>query len=84
MNEAEEEKKGDHKYYNQERQAEKVFDQYVNQVARKYKVETIPWLTITKFVVWIFLGLTMVTMLKKNAFLSITVAALALYILDNP
>ena len=63
---------------------EQQFDKYVDQVAKQYKIETIPWLLITKIVVWIFLGLTLIQMLKRNCFLSLTVSAVALYVLENP
>ena len=79
-----EEKKGDHKYYAKEKEMEKQFDDKVNQLAKHYKVETIPWLRVTEVVVWIFLLLTCIQMLKRNCFLSLTVAALALYVLNNP
>ena len=39
---------------------------------------------MTQYVVYIFLVLTMLQMLKRNCFLSITVAALALYVLEFP
>ena len=63
---------------------EQKFDMYVGQVAKQYKIETIPWLLVTKVVVWIFLGLTLIQMLKRNCFLSLTVAAVAIYVLENP
>ena len=63
---------------------EKAFDDKVNQLAKQYKIETIPWLKVTEAVVWIFLFLTCMQMLKRNCFLSLTVAALALYVLNNP
>lgn len=61
-----------------------MFDQYVDQIRSRYKIETVPWLTLTKVVVWIFLVLTMIQMMKRNCFLSITVAAVALYVLEFP
>lgn len=61
-----------------------MFDAYAQKLATRYNVETIPWLEITRIVVWIFLGLTMLVMLKRPAFMSITVAGVALYVLDNP
>ena len=39
---------------------EKAFDNYVNTLARANKIETIPWLAITEFVVYIFLLLTLI------------------------
>ena len=39
---------------------------------------------MTKVLVWIFTCLTMLLMFKRPAFVNITVAALALYVLDNP
>ena len=39
---------------------------------------------MTKVLVWIFACLTMLLMFKRPAFVNITVAALALYVLDNP
>ena len=53
-------------------------------MAKKYKIETIPWLDLTKAVTWIFLGLTMLVCLQRTAFVSLTVGMLALYVLDNP
>ena len=53
-----EEKKGDHKYYAKEKEMEKQFDDKINQLAKVYKIETIPWLRVTEVVVWIFLLLT--------------------------
>lgn len=82
--EAELETHGDHKYFAQEKRAEAMFDAYAQKLATRYNVETIPWLEITRVVVWIFLGLTMLVMLKRPAFMSITVAGVALYVLDNP
>ena len=61
-----------------------MFDQYVGQVQKRFKIETIPWLMVTKVCVWIFTAITLLVMLKRPVFLSITVAALALYVLDNP
>ena len=63
---------------------EKAFDNYVNNFAKANNIETIPWLKLTEGVVWIFLMLTLVQMLKRNCFLSLTVAAMALYVLHNP
>lgn len=82
--EEEAERHGDHKYFDQEKKAEAAFDQYAAQLAARYNVETIPWLEITRFVTWIFLGITLLSMLKRTAFLSVTVAAVALYVLENP
>ena len=84
--EAESETKGDHKYFNEEKKAEAIFDGYVNQLARRANVDAsaIPWLNISKVVVWVFLGLTILTMLQKPSVVSLTVAMLALYVLDNP
>jgi len=76
--------KPDHKYYNQEKQLEQRFDAALSQLQARYKIQTIPWLKVTKTVVWIFLILTMLQMWKRNVFLSITVGALALYVLDYP
>ena len=53
-------------------------------MAKRYNIETIPWLTVTKVVVWIFLVLVMLQMLKRNCFLSLTVATTALYVLEYP
>jgi hypothetical protein len=39
---------------------------------------------VTKVLVWIFACLTMLLMLKRPAFVNITVAALAFYVLENP
>ena len=74
----------DHPHYEKEKEMEQKFDMYVGQVAKQYKIETIPWLLVTKVVVWIFLGLTLIQMLKRNCFLSLTVAAVAIYVLENP
>lgn len=74
----------DHKYFEQEKKMEQQFDAYANQIAKRYKMETIPWLEVTKVVVWIFLALTLLSCLKRTAFVSLTVATLALYVLDNP
>ena len=53
-------KEPDHKYYEKEKELEKAFDNYVNTFARANKIETIPWLKVTEFVVGIFLLLTMI------------------------
>ena len=84
--EEEAEKQPDHKYFEQEQKAAQVVDQYIAQVAQRYNynTETIPWLTVTKFVVWIFLVLVMLQMMKRNCFLSLTVATCALYVLEYP
>ena len=74
----------DHKYHEQEQQIAKKFDSAVAKISRQYKIETIPWLEVSKAVVWIFLILTMIQMLKRPVFLSITVAAVALYVLEYP
>lgn len=52
----------------------------------QYNIDSkqIPWLTVTKYVVYVFLVLILLQMLKRNCFLSLTVACLALYVLDNP
>ena len=63
---------------------EQIFDKYTNDLAKKYKIETIPWLTVTKFLVLVFLVLVLLQMMKRNCFLSLTVAVLAIYVLDNP
>ena len=63
---------------------EQAFDNYVNTLARANKIETIPWLRVTEAVVYIFLLLTLIQMLKRNCFLSLTVATTALYVLNNP
>ena len=60
------------------------FDQFAGQVARRYKIETIPWLLLTKVLVYIFLVLVLLQMLKRSCFLSLTVVALALYVLEYP
>jgi len=53
-------------------------------LARANKIETIPWLRVTEAVVYIFLLLTLIQMLKRNCFLSLTVATMAIYVLNNP
>ena len=63
---------------------EQAFDNYVNTLARANKIETIPWLRVTEAVVYIFLVLTLIQMLKRNCFLSLTVATTALYVLNYP
>lgn len=50
----------DHRYHAQEQEMEKKFDAAVDILRRRYKIETIPWLELTKVVVWIFLILTVV------------------------
>ena len=83
--EKEADKQPDHPYYEKEMQMEKQFDAYVDKfVAKQYKIETIPWLLVTQIVVWIFLGLTMIQMLKRNCILSLTVACVAIYVLEFP
>ena len=84
LSEKEAEMQPDHPHYEKEKEMEQKFDMYVGQVAKQYKIETIPWLLVTKVVVWIFLGLTLIQMLKRNCFLSLTVAAVAIYVLENP
>jgi hypothetical protein len=84
LREREEESKGDHKYYQQEKAAEAKFDQFANQLAKRYKIEVIPWLRVTQIAVYIFLVLVLLQMLKRNCFLSLTVAALAIYVLEEP
>ena len=83
QNDAEEDQP-DHRYYEQEKQMAKKFDAAVDQIRKQYRIETIPWLEVTKTVVWIFLILTMIQMLKRPVFLSLTVAAIALYVLEYP
>ena len=39
---------------------------------------------VTRVVVWIFLVLILLQMLKRNCFLSLTVASLALYVIEYP
>jgi len=56
---AQAEKEPDHKYHAQEMQLEQKFDTYVNNIARANKIETIPWLKLTEFLVWVFLILTL-------------------------
>ena len=63
---------------------EQLFDNYTNQLAKKYKVETIPWLRVTEAVVFIFFILVLLQMLKRDCFLSLTVVTLAMYVLNNP
>ena len=63
---------------------EQLFDNQINQLAKQYKIETIPWLRVTEAVVVIFLILVLLQMLKRNCFLSLTVAILAIYVLNNP
>ena len=55
-----EEDQPDHRYYDQEKQMAKKFDAAVDQIRKQYRIETIPWLEVTKTVVWIFLILTMI------------------------
>lgn len=74
----------DHPYTAQEDKAAAVFDAYVDKMAAQYKIETIPWLTVSKMLVWVFLPLVMLQMLKRNCVLSLTVAMLALYVLEYP
>jgi len=78
-----EETEGDHKFFQQEKRAEALFDSYSEQIARQYGVQTIPWLQMTKVSVWVLLCLTMFTMFKRPAMVSLTASTLALYILDN-
>lgn len=90
--EAEEEKYGDHRFHNQEKEASRKFDEAAQQVAQQYfgikpesdGADMIPWLRITEIVTWIFITLTMLIMFKRPAVLSLTVAVLALYVIHNP
>ena len=74
----------DHPHYEKEKEFEQQFDAIVGNLAKQHKIETIPWLLVTQIVVWIFLGLTLIQMLKRNCFLSLTVCAVAIYVLENP
>lgn len=60
------------------------FDAIVGNLAKQRGVETIPWLNITYGVVGIFLILILLQMLKRNCFLSLTVACVAIYVLEFP
>ena len=56
----------------------------IEKLQKQYKIETIPWLVVTKAVVRIFLLLTLLQMLKRPCVLSLTVAAVAIYVLEYP
>lgn len=79
-----EENKGDHKYFEKEKKAEAAFDNAVLVLQKKYNIQTIPWLNVTKVITFIFLALTLLLMLKRPAFLSLTACVLAIYVIDNP
>ena len=55
----ENEKQGDHKYYQEEKKYEAAVDKFTGDLAKQYKVETIPWLKVTEAVVFIFLILVL-------------------------
>ena len=82
--EKEEETKGDHAYFDKEKEAEAQFDQVANQLAGKfYQGQEIPWFQLTELVVWILFVLNLLQMLKKPAFMTLTVNVLAIYVLHN-
>ena len=78
------ETKPDHRFHAKEEQLAQQFDVALGQMQAKYKIQTIPWLVVTKVVVWILLVLTLVQMLKRPAVLTLTVAGVALYVLEYP
>lgn len=82
--EDQEEQFGDHKYFEKEKELEQKFDVFANRLAQKNGFETVPWLELTQVVVWIFLVLVLLQMLKRTCFISLTVAMLALYVLEFP
>lgn len=83
--ELEAEKTGEHRYYAKEKEMAEKFDNFVTKFAKdKYKLETIPWLEISRYVVWVLLTLTMLAMLKRVCFLSLTVSAVAMMIITFP
>ena len=82
--ELEEEKKGDHPYFDKEQEFKETFDKTANDLAQKYYGgQEIPWMRLTEVVVWIFLALVILNMLKRPAMISLTVGCLAMYVLHN-
>ena len=82
--EKEEETKGDHAFFDKEKEAEAQFDEVANQLAgRFYQGQEIPWFQLTEFVVWILFVLNLLQMIKKPAFMTLTVNVLAIYVLHN-
>ena len=82
--ELEEEKAGDHPYFSKEKEYEATFDKAADDLAQKYYGgQEIPWLKLTEFVVWVLIGLTILNMLKRPAVITLTVAILAMYVLNN-
>ena len=65
--ELEEEKKGDHPYFDKEQEFKETFDKTANDLAQKYYGgQEIPWMRLTEVVVWIFLALVILNMLKRD------------------
>jgi len=79
-----EEEHGDHPYAKAEKQMEKNFDIKAAEVAKKYGYETVPWLELTKVVLFIYSVLTILSMYYRPESMSITVCALGIYSVECP
>lgn len=78
------ERNGDNKYHNMEREAEKKFDVYAEQVAAQIGYRHIPWLGVTYFFIGVQMILTFMTQFHRKDQLTITACCIAILILQFP
>ena len=60
------------------------FDKIANDLAGRFNGgQEIPWLQLTEAIIWVFFLTTILNMIKRPAFISLTVCVLAFYVLHN-
>jgi len=81
------EKFGDHKFFKQEKALEQKLHNLINKNAQKLGIrshEEVPWATVTKYVLFIYLVITCFSSFMRPDFMNLTAIAIGIYVVELP
>lgn len=62
---------------------EKKIDAVSTNIAERIGYKELPWLRLTWYLLWIYTGLTIMIMVKREDFINLTVCVVAIYMMFN-
>ncbi len=67
----------------QEKAVEKKIDSVSTHIAERMGYREMPWLRLTWYLLWIYTGLTVMIMMKREDFINLTICVVAIYMMFN-
>jgi len=65
-------------------QLQRQLDEKANILAKQYQLTEVPWAELTKAALFVYFGLTMLSMIARPDFLSLVVITLGLFAMELP